>query len=76
MYEGIYQELFLLCTNGERIHKCPNITRNKYFISNSSRKMFCSHKCTSTVTKRGSASGIKRIQIEKDYPVVKERNSK
>lgn len=52
MYEGIYQELFLLCTNGERIHKCQNITCNKYFTSNSNRKMFCSHKCASTVAKR------------------------
>ena len=52
MYEGIYQELFLLCTNGERIHKCQNITCNKFFISNSNRKKFCSHECGTTAAKR------------------------
>ncbi len=52
MYEGIYQELFLLCTNGERIHKCQNVTCNKYFISNTNRKKFCSHQCATTVAKR------------------------
>lgn len=52
MYEGIYQELFLLCTNGERIHKCQNTTCRKFFISNNSRKKFCSNECTITVAKR------------------------
>lgn len=52
MYEGIYQELFLLCTNGERIHKCQNVTCSKYFVSNTNKKKFCSHQCAATVAKR------------------------